>query len=83
MKNSTTLARKTKELKLLKELEEKEHIKEQLASTKIENKRIRKELDVMIISAKTIEALLRFLEIEPEDSIYLLDKKLNQHRIEI
>ena len=35
------------------------------------------------VSAKTIEALLGFLEIAPEDNKYVLDRKLNQHRIEI
>ncbi len=36
-----------------------------------------------IVSSKTIEALLMFLGIEPDDHRYILDNKLNQHRIEI
>jgi len=50
---------------------------------KVENKRVRKDLDVNIVSAKTIEALMRFLGIEPDDSRYGLDNKLNKVRIEI
>jgi hypothetical protein len=46
-------------------------------------KRDRQDLDVDIISHLTIEALLKYLGIEPEDNQYALDNKLNQHRIEI
>lgn len=54
-----------------------------MGSTKIDTKKIKKDLDVMIVTAKTIEALLRFLGIEPEDTRQGLDNKLNQNRIEI
>jgi len=37
----------------------------------------------MVVSAKTIEALMRFLGIEPEDTRQGMDNKLNQVRIEI
>mmetsp|Transcript_19465 Transcript_19465/g.14145 ORF Transcript_19465/g.14145 Transcript_19465/m.14145 type:complete len:114 (+) Transcript_19465:2011-2352(+) len=50
---------------------------------KIEEKKIKQELRVEVVSAKTIEALLKFLGIEPDDHRYVLDQKLNQHRIEI
>lgn len=50
---------------------------------KIEDKKIKQDLKIDIVSAKTIEALLKFLGIEPDEHRYLLDAKLNQHRIEI
>lgn len=37
----------------------------------------------MVVTAKTIEAMMKYLGIEPEDTRYGLDNKLNQHRIEI
>lgn len=37
----------------------------------------------MVVSAKTIEGLMKFLGIEPDDSKQGLDNKLNQARIEI
>ena len=85
IKSSPSMAtmRKTKALKELRELDRQEHQKEALALTKIEDKRIRKDLNVMVISARTIEGLMRFLGIEPEDTKYGLDAKLNQARIEI
>jgi len=47
------------------------------------DRRVRKEFNVSLIQAKTIEALLRFLELEPDEKSKSLDLKLNQHRIEI
>ena len=47
------------------------------------DRRVRKEFNVSLIQAKTIEALLRFLELEPDEKSKALDLKLNQHRIEI
>ena len=73
----SSVVRKTKALKALKELEEQEAIKDQHASTKIEHKKIRKDLNVMVVTAKTIEALMKFLGIEPEDTRQGLDNKLN------
>jgi len=53
-------------------------------TTKVDKqKRIKKDLDINVVSAKTIEALLRYLGIEPEEHPYALDNKLNQKRIEI
>ena len=37
----------------------------------------------MIVTAKTIEGLLRYLGIQLEDTKQAMDKKLNEHRIEI
>lgn len=47
------------------------------------DRKVRKEFNVSLIQAKTIEALLRFLELEPDEKPKSLDLKLNQHRIEI
>ena len=47
------------------------------------DRRVRKDFNVSLIQAKTIEALLRFLELEPDEKSKSLDLKLNQHRIEI
>lgn len=52
-------------------------------NTKVEKKRIKKGLDINVISAKTIEAILKYLALEPEEHMYLLDNKLNNKRIEI
>ena len=38
-----------------------------MSSLRVENKKIRKDLDVQIVTAKTIEALLIFLGIRPDD----------------
>jgi adenylate cyclase class IV len=76
----------SKEVKILRALEEKEqHSNSILASgAKIEkDRKVRKEFNVNLIQAKTIEALLRFLELEPSEKPQDLDHKLNQHRIEI
>ena len=50
---------------------------------KIEDRRIKKDMNVEVVSAKTMEAMLIFLGIEPDDSRYQLDNKLNKARIEI
>jgi hypothetical protein len=76
--------RKTMASKKIRELQEKTLQADQFAGTlKVENKRVRKDLDVHVVSAKTIEALMKFLGIEPDDSRYGLDNKLNKVRIEI
>ncbi len=54
-----------------------------LMKTKVEKKRIRRALDVDVISSKTIEALLKYLGLETDEHMYLLDNKLNKKRIEI
>lgn len=58
-------------------------MQESLKGLKIENRQVRKELNVNIITAKTIEALLLFLGIQSDDSKQGLDNKLNSARIEI
>ena len=54
-----------------------------LMKTKVEKKHIRRALDVDVISSKTIEALLKYLGLETDEHMYLLDNKLNKKRIEI
>ena len=53
------------------------------ATAKMEKIRVSKKLNVDCISHKTIEALLKYLGLDPEDTKYGLDKKLNMSRIEI
>lgn len=38
-----------------------------ISSLRVENKKVRKGLDVDIVTAKTIEALMLFLGIRPDD----------------
>ena len=82
----TISLRKSKEVKLLRDLQEKEQLNEKIMSqaTKFDkDRKVRKDFNVSLIQAKTIEALLRFLELEPDEKSKSLDLKLNQHRIEI
>lgn len=81
----TNSLRMSKEVKILRALEEKEQLSNHLmAQSKIDkDRKVRKEFNVSLIQAKTIEALLRFLELEPDETAKSLDAKLNQHRIEI
>ena len=41
------------------------------------DRKVRKEFNVSLIQAKTIEALLRYLELEPDEKPKSLDLKLN------
>jgi hypothetical protein len=78
--------RKSKDVKLLRDLDQSEAHNEKLLqqATKIDkDRKVRKEFNTSGIQAKTIEALLRFLELEPDEKPKQLDIKLNQHRIEI
>ena len=54
-----------------------------MSSLRVENKKVKKDLNVDIVTAKTIEALLLFLGIRPDDRKQLLDDKMNKVRIEI
>lgn len=75
--------RKTKTLKDLQALQEQAKQVDNMKSLKIEERQVRKELNVKIITPKTLEALLLFLGIQSDDSRQGLDNKLNQARIEI
>jgi hypothetical protein len=65
----TNSLRISKEVKILRALEEKEQFSNNLlAQAKIDkDRKVRKEFNVSLIQAKTIEALLRFMELEPEE----------------
>lgn len=52
-----------------------------LKNYKIEDKTVRKAADVSIISAHTIEALVRFLNISEDDTEFELSKKLNESMV--
>lgn len=86
-KNKTlgsTLLKKSKAAKALRDLEKSKGAHtDALASMKIEKSHIKKDLDVNIVSAKTIEALLKFLGLESDISRQGLDNRLNKARIEI
>ena len=71
----TASLKMSKEVKMLKQLEEKEMANDKLlAQAKIDkDRKVRKEFNVGLIQAKTIEALLRFLELEPDEKPQLLD----------
>ena len=60
----------------LKELEAQIAKIEKLQKIKIEEKRVSKEFDVSLISAEDVERLLKFLQLNPDDDKYTLDKKL-------
>lgn len=78
--------RKSKDTKVLRDLDQSEAFNDKLLqqATKIDkDRRVRKDFNVSLITPKTIEALLRFLELEPDEKPKQLDIKLNQHRIEI
>jgi hypothetical protein len=82
----TASLRKSKEVKLLRDLTQKEQNGEKFIAeaTKIDKeRRVRKEFNVDLIQAKTVEALLRYLELEADEKAKSLDLKLNSHRIEI
>lgn len=81
----TNSLRMSKEVMILRGLQQKEQLGDKiLAQAKIDkDRKVRKDFNVSLIQAKTIEALLRFLELEPEEKPQSLDQKLNQHRIEI
>jgi hypothetical protein len=51
-------------------LQEKVKYNESINNLKIENKKIKKDCDVQIVTAKTIEALMLFLGIKTDDQKY-------------
>jgi hypothetical protein len=80
----TNSLRMSKEVKILRALEEKEQLSANLLSkSKIDkDRKVQKEFNMGLIQAKTIEALLRFLELDVNEAPQALDQKLNQHRIQ-
>ena len=92
MKNATLLkdedldeehltSKKTKTINALFEFETKMQILSHLEKVKIEDKRITKECDTKLISAKTIEALLKYFELVPGENRYEQDKKFANMKV--
>ena len=81
----TNSLRMSKEVKILRALDQKEQQNNTiLAAAKIDkDRKVRKDFNVNLIQAKTIEALFRFLELDQDVKAKDLDHKLNQNRIEI
>lgn len=80
----TTSLMLAKDRKILGDLAKKEQtVDKSIADTKIDkDRKSRKDYNLSLISAKTIEGILRFLELETEETTKQQDLKLNQHRIE-
>jgi len=72
------LNRKSKNVNTLIQVGQKGEILQHLKHVKIEDKRVTRSVDVKLISEKTIESLLNYLQLLPEDNKYTLDKKLNK-----
>jgi len=58
-------------------MEKKKKEEQRVSKLKIENKTVRKPLDVSIISVETIEAFLLYLGLDEKDTDYEVNKKLN------
>ena len=74
-------SKKTKTINDLFEMEEKLKVLEHLEKVEIEEKRVVKECDTKLISAKTIEALLKYFSLVPGENRYEMDKKLADMKI--
>lgn len=77
------LTKKSHNINKLYEIESKAKAIENLHKVKVEDTRITTECDVTLITDKTIEALLKFIGLDPADDRFVMDKKLNAKRIEI
>lgn len=62
---------------MIEDLQKEKERQEKILSVKIEDKRMSKAFDVSIITPQTLEGLLKFIQIQPDDSYHKLDKKLN------
>ena len=74
--NATSTKKRDASMIELDKLNEQIKKNEKMKNYKVEDKKVRKALDVKIISAETIEALVRYLNITENDTDYELDKKL-------
>lgn len=74
-KNSEETASTLKSSKL-KNLEEQIAKLEKMQKMKVEDKRISKEFDVSMISKDDVERFFKFLQFEPADDKYKMDKKI-------
>lgn len=61
------LVRKTKEQKILEELAKVKEREEKLMKVKIDDKKFNKNFDVSIINPRTVEAIIQFLNVVPND----------------
>jgi hypothetical protein len=77
------IKRKSAGVNKLLEIDNRAKVLENLHKVKVEDTRITTECDVSLISDRTIEALLKFLDLNPEDNRFDMDKKLNARRIDI
>lgn len=75
--NQKTLKKKDMTKKELEDIDGQLKIQQKMGKVKIENKKIRKEIDVGIISASTIEAFIMYLELKEDDKELDVNKKLN------
>jgi hypothetical protein len=61
------LVRKTKEQKILEELAKVKEREEKLMKVKIDDKKFNKNFDVSVINSRTVEAIIQFLNVVPND----------------
>lgn len=81
MEDEELLARKTKTTKELFEFEERNQMLERLEKVGVEDKRITKPVDTKIITAKTLETLFKYFDLEVGETRYEMDRKLNKQWI--
>ena len=58
---------------MIEDIQKEKEQYEKMLKVKIEDKRMTKPLDVSIISAQTIEGLLKFIQLQPDDSKQVMD----------
>ena len=63
--------------KEIDDLEKQMKENKKLGKVKIQNKQIRKSIDVNIITASTIEAFIMYLELKEDDTELAVNQKLN------
>lgn len=72
-----TLKKKDMTKKEIEDLEKQMKANRKLSKVKIENKSVRKAVDVNIITASTIEAFIMYLELKEDDTELAVNQKLN------
>jgi|TARA_B110000305_G_C19109541_1_gene479105 hypothetical protein len=76
--NKKLLKKKDMTQKELDDLEKQLAEQKRVQNLKVEQKQIRKQLDVSIISAGTIQALINFLGLTDQDTEWDVNRKLNE-----
>lgn len=66
--------RKTKEQKLIEELGKAKERQERMGSIKIEDRKLNKPFDVSLVNSHTVDALLQYLQLQPNAHAEALDK---------